>query len=332
MNIKRWIARREKNWQELAVLLRTVEKQGWKSLSSREIETIASLYRATSADLARAKTNQVGVSIVRDLEDLTSRAYNLIYQGSRRQELSQLWLFFREGVPRVIQDNWVYIAISFGIFAIGAAIGWWYTWQDVDFISFVAPDELIRKVREDKELWQGSILGVEPTASSQITVNNLSVAFKMVGGGITAGLFTIYAMFMNGLHIGAVFAFVAQNGLGYGLLAFISSHGALELPAIFIAGGAGLLIARSILFPGIYRRRDALKVYGLEAAKLVFFVIPLLLVAGAIEGFISPQPSIPFGIKYLLGMIIFALLMTYVTRNVDRHNNDRPDWIATMND
>jgi uncharacterized membrane protein SpoIIM required for sporulation len=88
-------------------------------------------------------------------------------------------------------------------------------------------------------------------------------------------------------------------------------HGALELPAIFLSGAAGLLIARGILFPGNLRRADALKQYGLQAVQLVYGIVPLLVIAGAIEGFFSPNPSVPDGLKYLVGSLIFAGLIAY---------------------
>ncbi|NES67329.1 MAG: hypothetical protein F6K24_19845, partial [Okeania sp. SIO2D1] len=92
---------------------------------------------------------------------------------------------------------------------------------------------------------------------------------------------------------------------------FVFPHGALELPAIFLAGGAGLLIARAILFPGKYGRVDALKFYGFQAAQLVFGVVVLLVIAGIIEGFFSPSPLVPDIFKYIVGMGLFLFLYIY---------------------
>ena len=86
MNIQRWVARREQSWKQLDALLKKVERKGLKTLNAQQIETLASLYRSVSADLARARTHQVGELIVQNLQSLTSRSYSQIYQGSRRQE------------------------------------------------------------------------------------------------------------------------------------------------------------------------------------------------------------------------------------------------------
>jgi uncharacterized membrane protein SpoIIM required for sporulation len=160
----------------------------------------------------------------------------------------------------------------------------------------------------------GSIVGVEPLASSQIMTNNLNVSFAAVAGGITAGLYTVFILALNGLSIGAIATLVGQNNLAYPFWAFVFPHGSLELPAIFFAGGAGLLIARAILFPGKYRRVDALKFYGSQAAQLVFGIVPMLILAGMIEGFFSPSPIVPAPLKYFAGIGIFTLLVMYCSR------------------
>lgn len=314
MNIKRWIARREPNWQRLDTLLTQVEKKGLKSLKASEIRELASLYRSVSADLARARTHQVGTILLQDLQRLTSRSYTQIYQGSRRQEWQAIVEFYRWGFPAVVQETFGYTAVATAIFLFGALIAWWFSWQDPMFMSLIVPEELIEKVRDRHELWMGSILGREPLESSNIMINNLRVSFNVVAGGITAGVFTVFVLAFNGLLIGAIATLVGQNNLAYPFWAFVFPHGALELPAIFFAGGAGLLIARGILFPGKYTRLEALKFYGYKAAQLVFGIVPMLIIAGTIEGFYSPSPVVPEFLKYLTGVGLLTLLILYCSR------------------
>ena len=98
----------------------------------------------------------------------------------------------------------------------------------------------------------------------------------------------------------------------------------MELPAIFFAGGAGFLIARAILFPGKYKRLDALKFYGSQAAQLVFGIVPMLMIAGIIEGFFSPNPSVPEPLKYLVGTGLLMTLIVYCSR---RKNSETRHFI-----
>ncbi|WP_353929072.1 stage II sporulation protein M [Okeanomitos corallinicola TIOX110] len=311
MNIKRWIGRREKHWQRLDHLLRKVEQKRLKYLKSEEIRELASLYRSVAADLARARTQEVGKTLTQSLQSLTTRAYTQIYQGSRKQEWHAVQEFYRWGFPAVVQQTFPYIIAATSLFLFGGLVAWWYAWQDPSFMFLIVPERLISQVRDHGELWMGSIVGIEPLASSNIMINNISVSFGAVAGGITAGLYTTYLMVFNGLLIGAVATLVGQNNLAYPFWAFVFPHGALELPAIFFAGAAGLLIGKAILFPGKYRRRDAMKINSSQAAQLVFGIIPLLVIAGIIEGFFSPNPIFPDPIKYLAGIGLLIGLVMY---------------------
>lgn len=312
MNIQRWVARREKDWKHLADLLHRAETRGLQSLSALEIQQLASLYRSVSADLARARTHRVGQLILQDLQSLTSRGYSQVYQGSRQQEWQALLEFYRWGFPETVRQSAGYIALAVGLFGIAALVAWWYAWSDPAFLSLVVPAPIISQVRDRQELWMGSIVGVEPFASSSIMINNIRVCLAAIAGGITAGLATTYIMLLNGCLIGAIATLVGQNNLAIPFWAFVLPHGSLELPAIFFSGASGFLLARALLFPGRYRRVDALKLYGQQAARLVYGIIPMLVMAGIIEGFFSPNPAIPDSFKYLVGGLLLAGLGLYL--------------------
>lgn len=314
MNIQRWIARREDSWKQLDALLSQVEKRGLTSLRASDIQKLASLYRSVAADLARARTQQVGTLVVQKLQALATRGYSQIYQGSRRQEWQALREFYLWGFPTVVQQSRGYIALAVLLFLAAALVSWWLAWQDPTFLAIVVPEELIQQVRDRQELWTGSIVGIEPFASSSIMINNIRVSFVAVAGGITAGLLTTYVALTNGVLIGTIGALVGQNNLAYPFWAFVFPHGSLELPAIFLAIAAGFLIARAILFPGPYHRIDALKRQGQQASQLVFGIVPMLVIAGTIEGFFSPNPAIPDPVKYLVGGGLFVGLMYYFQR------------------
>jgi uncharacterized membrane protein SpoIIM required for sporulation len=314
MNIQRWIARREPSWQALEDLLQQIEKRGLRSLSAVDIHTLASLYRSVSADLARARTQKLGSEMVQRLQSLTVRGYAQVYQGSRRQEWRSILTFFSVGFPETVRQSQGYILLSTLLLIGAGCISAGMAWMDNTYMSILVPADLISMVRDRGELWMGSILGVEPLASSNIMINNIRVAFNATAGGMTAGLLTTYIMLFNGLFLGAIAALVGQNGLAFPFWAFVFPHGALELPAIFLAGGAGFLLARAIVFPGIYRRVDALKLYGLQAVRLVYGIVPLLIIAGIIEGFFSPNPAIPALIKYATGTALLIGLLVYFNR------------------
>jgi uncharacterized membrane protein SpoIIM required for sporulation len=138
------------------------------------------------------------------------------------------------------------------------------------------------------------------------------VTFAAFALGVIFGVGTFYVLAFNGAMFGALLALTYRAGFGDDLLfGFVISHGVIELTCIFIAGGAGILIGTALLMPGNLSRGDALKSRGLDAVRLIIGCIPLLVVAGIIEGFISPQP-IPSAIKIGIGVITGITLYSYL--------------------
>ncbi|HEY9824616.1 MAG TPA: stage II sporulation protein M [Stenomitos sp.] len=315
MDIKRWLNRQEPYWQRLSTLLDRSEKQGLHHLSATEVQEFSSLYRKVSADLSRARTHQVGAVVVDRLTRLTLRSYSQIYQGGRRQNWRDVLAFYRWGFPEIVRQTIGYSGLALAIALIGAAVGWWYAWRDPAFLPMIVPEHILDQVQKKGELWMGSIVGVEPMASSAIMRNNISVTISAFAGGMSAGLWTVFLLWMNGLSIGAIATLVAKHNLAYPFWAFVLPHGSLELPAIFLAGGAGLMLGRALLFPGPYRRLERLKQLGGQAIQIMFGVVPMLVIAGIIEGFFSPSLAIPAPIKYWTGIIIFSLLVLYLSRS-----------------
>jgi uncharacterized membrane protein SpoIIM required for sporulation len=315
MDVKRWLTQQEPYWQQLTALLNRIERQGIKHLSAAEVQTLSSLYRKVSADLSRARTHRVGAVVVEQLTRLTLRSYTQIYQGGRRQNWRDVMAFYRWGFPTLVRETFPYTTVALAIFLAGALIGWWYSWRDPAFLPLVVPSHILHLVKDKGELWMGSIVGVEPLASSAIMRNNISVTIAAFAGGMSAGTWTVFLLWFNGLSIGAIATLVTQYNLAYPFWAFVLPHGSLELPAIFLSGGAGLLLARAILFPGQYRRLDLLKQLGSKAIQIMFGVVPMLVLAGIIEGFLSSSPAVPSSVKYGMGLVLFCGFVLYLSQS-----------------
>jgi len=122
---------------------------------------------------------------------------------------------------------------------------------------------------------------------------------------------TIYMMIFNGMLIGVIATACFYSGMSLQLWSFVAPHGVLELPAIFIAGGAGLRLAHGLLFPGFLPRRESVARAGAESVRLLLGTIPLLFIAGIIEGFVSPT-GIAVWLKFAMAASLFALLLAYL--------------------
>ena len=152
-------------------------------------------------------------------------------------------------------------------------------------------------------------------ASSYIMTNNLSVSFVTFAGGILFGLGTFWSLYRNGMMLGVIGAACHQYGMSVALWSFVAPHGALELPAILIAGAAGFRLGHAMLFPGSLRWKDSVARGGIEATRLVAGVIPMLIVAGTLEGFFSPSHA-PVELKFTVGGLLFILLLLWLFRPV----------------
>ena len=243
------------------------------------------------------------------LNQLLGRGHNLIYSG-HKPKVSGLLRFYRETYPQIFRETLPQTLLALSIFAVTGLAAWVITIHDPGFAHRLLGPQMMETI-DQRKMWTDSIVTIKPVASSGIMTNNLSVAFSTFALGITAGIGTIWMMIVNGLMIGVIGAATWRVGMALQLWSFVAPHGVLELPAIFIAGGAGLEIARGMLFPGMLPRRESLARAGGRGVRLLLGTIPMLVIAGVIEGFFSPSNA-PVAMKFALAAVLFATLLTYL--------------------
>jgi uncharacterized membrane protein SpoIIM required for sporulation len=307
----RWLQKRRPYWARADELVTRAEKSGIRALSHHELRELAVLYRQGASDLSTVREDPSSQRLAQSLNRLLGRAHNCIYMG-RRAQGARVVAFYRDTFPEVFHETLPYTLTACAVFFALAAAGFVMATLDPGFQGYFLGAAMMESINRH-QMWTHSIVSVKPLASSQIMTNNLSVSFATFAFGITAGIGTLWMLAFNGLLFGVVNAACWQAGMSGQLLSFVVPHGVLELPAIFIAGGAGLLIAKGLLFPGTLPRRASLVREGGRAIRLALGIIPLLIVAGTIEGFVSPS-DLAARWKYLLGAGLFGLLCLFVMR------------------
>jgi uncharacterized membrane protein SpoIIM required for sporulation len=230
----------------------------------------------------------------------------------RKASRRGIWTFYKDIYPTIFRATFPDTLLAFAIFLAAGIAGFLMGIADPAFPRHLLGPEMMGTI-EKHQMWTHSIVTVKPLASSAILTNNISVSFATFALGITAGLGTVWMMLLNGLLMGVVSVACWREGMSLLLWSFVAAHGVLELPAIFIAGGAGFGIARGLLFPGSLPRRESLVRAGAQSVRLVLGTIPMLLIAGFVEGFISPTNLSP-GIKFLLAAALGTLLVLYLLR------------------
>ncbi|MFN8456142.1 MAG: stage II sporulation protein M [Anaerolineae bacterium] len=279
---------RQTDWKTLTQLLD--RSQGdMHQLSPEEINALGRLYRAATSDLALAQRDFPQHRVTLYLNQLVARAHAILYR-TEPLALSRLRRFVTTGFPSVYRETLPFIVVAALLFIIPAILAGLGTFWQPDTARWLLPAEvqsLIPSI-ERKELWTDIAINERPYASSFIMRNNIQVSFVAFAGGVLAGVLTVWAMVFNGLLLGGLTGLTAHHGIGFELWTFVIGHGVVELSVIFIAGGAGLRLGWAILNPGLLRRRDALAVAARKAVRLIVGCVPLLVMAGLIEGFISP--------------------------------------------
>ena len=304
----RWLEKRKPFWVRLEALVDR-SRRGVSALTHSELQELGLLYRQTASDLAAVREDSSNRQLATYLNQLLGRCHNLIYLG-HKPKVSGIVRFYRDTYPQVFRETLSQTLLAVAIFVFAGIIAWVITIHDPAF-SYRLPGPQMMETIEQRKMWTESIVTVKPLASSGIMTNNLTVSFTAFALGITAGIGTIWMILVNGLLIGVIGAATWKAGMALQLWSFVAPHGVLELPAIFIAGGAGLEIARGLLFPGMLPRKVSLAQAGGRAAKLVLGTIPLLIVAGLIEGFFSPSGA-PVIMKFGLAAVLFCALLVYL--------------------
>jgi len=322
-SIEKFIESRRPRWERLEKFLQTLELGKTGRLKPADLPDIGRLYREATADLARLQAfhreEALSDELIDYLNHLVARAHSQIYRSPSRG-WTHLLSFLRSTFPATFRETVPWTLAALGIFLLGCGYGFVAGLIDDSFIPLVAPPHLIQQVEEGK-VWFDSILAVRPLASSMIMTNNISVTFLAFALGITLGLGSVYIMAFNGLLLGTLAALCHLHGLDLEFWSFVLPHGVIELTAIFIAGGGGLLLGSALIAPADLTRKEALVQRGRKAVRLILGCVPLLILAGIIEGFFSPA-HLPHWTKFLLAGLLFALLLCYLLV-VPPHNRPR---------
>lgn len=312
MSSNRFINERKNAWQRLEELLGLLDHSSIRKLDREEVRELGHIYRRTASDLAIARAESRDPRLINYLNSLVIRAHGRIYradaQGGRR-----LRRFFTHDFPQTFRRTWHFTAVSFAVFAIFAVVGFVGTKYDPEFSEVVGVPPAFRELNiETKTHWWEQLNSANQMGASFIVQNNIRVTIYVFALGATFGIGTLLKLAQEGAVNAAVLSLTYRAGFGHDLLTFMIGHGVIELSCIFIAGGAGLLVGCAILFPGDLSRADALKTKGLDAVRLMLGVACLLVIAGIIEGFISPAPISPmikFGIGGLTGLALYSYLL-----------------------
>lgn len=320
-----------KRWNDFGQALDAAYARGLARMTPDDVSSLVARYREITTDLARLQTASRGRNTpsLFYVSRLVARGHNLLYR-QRGRTVTMVLRYMTVTVPGEVRRSWRPIALATLMLFGPAAVAYTAIVRDPSIASQLLPDEMISRAStgsEREKRGEGYVSipeEIRPVVASKIISNNVTVTYLVFAMGLTAGIGTILLLVFNGVAVGSGVGLFASYGVARLIVAFIAPHGVLELSAICIAGGGGLLIAKGIVLPGSRTRRDALVENGRRAINLIAASSLLLLVAGTLEGLVSPRVW-PLSWKFAVSGTTALLMIGYLSLGVRPGVRDAAD-------
>lgn len=276
-----------------------------------DADEIIDLYIRLTDDLSYARTFFPQSKTHIYLNSLTSLVHQKIYKKKKisRGRIREFWL---KELPLLFYKHRKKLAISVLIFVASVTIGIVSSANDETFVRFVLGDKYVNMSLEN-------IKNNDPLAIYKkmnevemflgITFNNIRVSFFVFISGVLLSFGSALLLFQNGLMLGTFQYFFFQKGLLIQSFLSIWIHGTLEISAIIVAGASGFVLGNSFLFPGTFSRKESFIRGAYEGMKMVVGLIPVFVVAGFLEGFVTRYTSMPLSLNLtiILGSLLFVV-------------------------
>jgi uncharacterized membrane protein SpoIIM required for sporulation len=329
IDLHRFVQSGRATWTELERLLDQLEAGPTRRMSIGELQRFHLLYERTAADLARLNTFSVEPETRRYLETLVARAYGEIHETrEKRRRLHPLRWFFHT-LPQTFRRHVRAFYLAVAITIVGAMFGGFAIAFDPSSKPVLMPfphllQDPAKRVAEEERLQgeKGSpadrLTGRKSSFSAQLMTHNTQVSIFTMALGVSYGVGTTIILFSNGIMVGAIAVDYVRAGQTKFLLGWLLPHGVIEIPAILIAGQAGLILALAMI--GWGRRvtlATRLREVSGDVVTLIFGVACLLVWAGFIEAFLSQyhEPVIPYELKIGFGLVEMSLLVLFLSRS-----------------
>lgn len=277
MREARFVALNKNKWKEM---------EKWQGLDS---EVLAANFVELSDDLSYARTFYPGSDSERYLNQLISN-YQVNVNSGKVERKKGIAFFWKQEFPLLLASQYKTFLFALLFFALSVVLGVFSAAHDTDFLRLILGDNYVNMTQDN--IAAGKPMGVysnqgEWSMFVRITINNTKVAFNAFALGLLFSAGTLWVLFFNGIMLGAFqYFFFQQHLLAHSMLS-VWAHGTFEITAIIIAGGAGLIMGNSFLFPGTYTRLYSFRRGALTGLKIVVGLIPFFILAGWIESFIT---------------------------------------------
>jgi uncharacterized membrane protein SpoIIM required for sporulation len=306
--------------REAAFVKRNQER--WKSIEQALTATprvhpdrLAEIFIELTDDLSFARTQYPRSRVATYLNNLSSKIHVEIYRN-RKEEKNRFITFWKYELPGVIYESRKQLVYALIIFLLAGMIGAVSAYYDETFVRLIMGDAYVNMTLENIE--RGNPMAVyagmeQADMFFAITFNNIKVSFYAFVAGLIFSLGTGFILFQNGIMLGAFLTFFLKKDLLVHSLMIVMLHGTIEISSIVIAGAAGFVMGNSFLFPGTYSRIASFRMGAVKGVKIVIGLVPLFIVAGFIESFITRYTFMPWFFKVaIIGLSAWFIVYYFV--------------------
>ncbi|MNZ87833.1 hypothetical protein D3C78_1067080 [compost metagenome] len=291
-------------------------EQKWKNFENRKNgspDEIAENFIELTDDLAYSRTFYGDSATTRYLNSVTSKFYLNIYKN-KKESKNRFVTFWKYELPVTMAKHRKQLLYSFILFMIGISIGVLSAAKDETFVRLILGDTYVNQTISNIE--KGDPMAIYKSQGQAdmfmgITINNIKVSFMAFVAGVLFSLGTAWILFSNGVMLGAFQFFFYQKGLLLTSVLSIWIHGTLEISAIVLAGGAGLVIGNSILFPKTYSRLESFKQGARSGLKIVIGLVPVFITAGFLESFVTRYTQMPIALSLFIILASLSFVIYY---------------------
>jgi uncharacterized membrane protein SpoIIM required for sporulation len=301
--------------------LRGLLARDGRRLDEGELLELPRLYRHACSQLARLELEGEDPARARELRALIAHAQGVLLseEEAASQPLAERALrYLLSDCPRALRAEWRLVAVAGAVFYALAALAYAAVLADLDrAYSLLAPAVVESEIQQlaalsEGEPFRGNFdfgLGESPLTAGWILLHNLGVGVLFFAAALVPPLY-VYVLGSNALMLGTYTAVAGHWGQAGAISSILWTHGVLELQALVLAGTAGLVLVRAWLAPGPYSRGHAMERESRRALALFAPVVPMLVTAGVIEGFVSPHA--PLGVRLAVALASGLALCAWI--------------------
>lgn len=300
--------------EALFVKQNTERWKTYEDLSNLDSDELATSFISITDDLAYAKTFYPKSKTTLYLNGLAASFHQSIYKN-KQEKVNRFISFWQFELPFIFFKQRKKIFYSFIFFMVFCFIGALSAKYDSTFVRLIMGDDYINMTNDN--IAKGDPFGVYKNENDflmflQIAFNNVKVELITFTMGIFLSVGTLYLLMSNGVMLGSFQYYFISKGLGFKSVLVIFLHGTLEISAIIIAGGAGLVLGNSFLFPKTYSRLQSIKNGAKDGLKIAIGIIPIFIMAALIEGFATRHTEIPVWLSLSVLILSFTFIIWYV--------------------